>query len=387
MAIGSAAMARGRRIEGASTAEPTVRRGIGWVLLLLRLLGGFGLVWDEVWHARVGRDQFFTPPHVLLYANTALTGLLCLAFVLWESHRFRQDLGVHDGNTVRILRVFHAPLGIVVAGFGALTTALAAPLDNYWHELYGIDVTLWAPFHVMGFIGGLVQTLGLLYYWAALLADTRRRGADGGKPHDQAEVLGVLLSSMFLLGGAINLMSPAFGRFPVVQIDGARIMLAPVLLALAVPGLLIIPVGTISRPIAAAFVALLLLVHNIATGTIIPWAVRAGAAAEGLSLRTGAGAGVAAFGSRLVMLDVYLLLVAVIVAVTWPDKRTERGIPFYAAYGAALGVLCWLFVIGVRLTPAAWGAFLLAFPFALGAGGLSGLLGRGLAEVLHRNPR
>ena len=133
----------------------------------------------------------------------------------------------------------------------------------------------------------------------------------------------------------------------------------------------------------------MLLAHNIATGTIIPWAVRAGAAAEGLSLRTGAGAGVAAFGSRLLILDVYILLVALFVAVTWPDEGTERGIPFYfyAAYGAVLGLLCWLFVLGVRPMPAAWGAFLLAFPFALGAGSLSGLLGPGLAEVLHRNPR
>jgi hypothetical protein len=37
----------------------------------------------------------------------------------------------------------------------ALLSAIAFPLDNYWHQLYGLDVTIWSPFHVM-IISGMV---------------------------------------------------------------------------------------------------------------------------------------------------------------------------------------------------------------------------------------
>jgi hypothetical protein len=36
----------------------------------------FGLYWDDAWHTDVGRDTFFSRPHLLLYAGVSvlLTG-------------------------------------------------------------------------------------------------------------------------------------------------------------------------------------------------------------------------------------------------------------------------------------------------------------------------
>src|SRR5713101_2694911 len=76
-----------------------------------------------------------------LRLSVAIEGLLCLGMVLAETIRYRRRMpGVNDQTTSKVLRIFHAPLGFIVTGFGMFMILLAAPLDNYWHVLYGIDV-------------------------------------------------------------------------------------------------------------------------------------------------------------------------------------------------------------------------------------------------------
>src|SRR5438046_2872657 len=154
-------------------------RGVGGLLLLwLGLQGAVGLAWDIQWHNSVGRDSFFTAPHLLMYSSVALAGLLCVGVVLLDTHRYRRGAGGDTGNSICVFGIFHAPLGFVLAGFGLLAIVLAAPLDNYWHDLYGLDVTIWAPFHVMGLIGLVIAKLGVVYTWSALQTRARRVGGD-----------------------------------------------------------------------------------------------------------------------------------------------------------------------------------------------------------------
>lgn len=40
--------------------------------------------------------------------------------------------------------------------------------------LYGIDVTLWSPFHLMGTVGGLIEGLGIITIFASEAAIARR---------------------------------------------------------------------------------------------------------------------------------------------------------------------------------------------------------------------
>ena len=58
---------------------------------------------------------------------------------------------------------------------------LAAPIDDLWHRLFGLDVTLWSPPHLLGLAGSQVSNLGGLLIalevyeagwkrWSALLA-------------------------------------------------------------------------------------------------------------------------------------------------------------------------------------------------------------------------
>lgn len=141
-------------------SERLLRRSAAWIMLVLLLSGELGSIWDREWHFYVGRDQFLTPPHTLIYVSVAGAGLLALIVVLTDTVRyFIGTPGVDDTSTVCIFKYFHAPLGFIIAGFGALQALVSAPLDNYWHTLYGIDIALWAPFHMMGVTGGVIVSL------------------------------------------------------------------------------------------------------------------------------------------------------------------------------------------------------------------------------------
>jgi hypothetical protein len=142
--------------------ERRLRRVGAWFLLYLALQAELGLAWDRNWHDLIGRDQFWTLPHIMLYAGVGGAGLIALIVITADTLRYNlKKPGVDDTSTIRILGIFHAPMGYILLGFGALTDLVAAPLDNYWHQLYGIDVTLWSPFHVMGTIGGILEGLGI----------------------------------------------------------------------------------------------------------------------------------------------------------------------------------------------------------------------------------
>jgi hypothetical protein len=149
------------RVVRAGRVERLLRRGSGWLMFCCLLMGQLGAPWDGEWHAYVGRDWFWTPPHALIYSCVGGGGLIALVMVLLETWRYRKGY-VDDKSTTCVLRVFHAPLGYIVGGYGALMALFAAPFDNYWHQLYGIDISLWSPFHIMGVTGCFIGALGIV---------------------------------------------------------------------------------------------------------------------------------------------------------------------------------------------------------------------------------
>ena len=401
-----------RIMKGYASSRPIVeerwlRLGAAVGLLLLHFEAMLGLEWDIQWHISVGRDRFWTPPHILLYTAVGLRGLLCAGIVLWETWRYRRGAGVDDGNSIAVAGVFHAPLGFVVAGFGALVTALAAPLDDYWHQLYGIDVALWAPFHTMGSLGGLIAGLGTVYVWAALAVQRHR--TDRGASRWSLESWGVLLASMFLVGQMRTLSSPALLQTPTLHLAGMQVTLYPVLLTLGIAWLLVAANETWPLRGAASAVIGLVMVRDLVLQVFVPWAVRTGAAAEGLSFRSPAL--VPHFSFAPFVIDLGLLVCAV--CADWLAQRgrvsdhTVRGpvLRLPALRGALLGVP--LYLLGVWVACAAWSvlpqeglppeipigqpapltATLLALPVALAMGALSGWIGGGLGQVWRRNPR
>ena len=269
--------------ERLDRSERLLRRSTAWVMLVLLLSGELGSIWDREWHFYVGRDQFWTPPHTLIYLSVAGAGILALTVVLVDTVRFyRGAPGVDDNSTVRIFKLFHAPLGFIIAGFGALQALVSAPLDNYWHTLYGIDIALWAPFHMMGITGAAIGNIGMVYIFASEAAIER----ESAYPHRRILGLSVLeWGSLLILAGLINFVFVGFLQFPVATFGLLLIPSYP--LPLAVFGALaLIGASRLTyKPGAAMLTVFLLTFHTVFEELFVPWAIRTAVVQQGMSYR------------------------------------------------------------------------------------------------------
>src|SRR5260221_12040920 len=89
----------------ADQRESRLRLGVAIIMLLGVFELIFGMAWDGQWHAAVGRDRFFTPPHVLMYSSVAIEGFLCLGMVLAERLRYgRRGPGANKQTTSKVSR-------------------------------------------------------------------------------------------------------------------------------------------------------------------------------------------------------------------------------------------------------------------------------------------
>lgn len=109
----------------------------GWIA------GLFGIYWDEAWHTDVGRDTFWSPPHLFIYGGIAIVGL---ALAAWTWISLRQG---------RIRRP------IVIGLSGAVLTIASGPIDDWWHLAFGRDAVVWSPPH-MAALAGVVLLVGSL---------------------------------------------------------------------------------------------------------------------------------------------------------------------------------------------------------------------------------
>ncbi|MDX3102029.1 hypothetical protein [Nonomuraea angiospora] len=108
-----------------------------WFLLLGYATLLTGMVWDGQWHGDVGPDNFWTAPHLLLYAGTGVIGLTCLIVVLLSTWGRGPATGT---PSVTVFRTFRAPWPFLVGGLGASGNLLYAGSDLWWHEVYGFDI-------------------------------------------------------------------------------------------------------------------------------------------------------------------------------------------------------------------------------------------------------
>jgi hypothetical protein len=173
-----------QRVGGGILARPRealalLRLAAGGATLLGVVLFAFGTSWDIQWHSFIGRDRALVPPHLLMLGGILLCGVAALSEVGIESVWARVYSGFSELGTP-FAGAVSASLGAYVAGFAALAAAVGFPLDVYWHSLYGIDVSVWAPFHVMIITGMGIAAYGvahLLLSGANLAGGTWQTGA------------------------------------------------------------------------------------------------------------------------------------------------------------------------------------------------------------------
>jgi len=137
----------------------------------------FGLYWDVSLHIDSGRDPgvFSNPSHYFILAG--LYGIFAAGwFSICLSREERPD---RPGPTaIRITRDWYAPLGGLMMCGAGLFSLLGFPLDDVWHRLFGQDVTLWGPTHLM-LIGGAAMTLVGI---AIIQTEVRRSVRTSGLP-------------------------------------------------------------------------------------------------------------------------------------------------------------------------------------------------------------
>src|SRR2546426_343378 len=132
------------------------------------LLQAFGLYWDTWCHFVVGRESFFTPPHLVLYAGFAYVALAGIVGSVSGAIAPRWA-----GPRVRIVGLL-VPVEFLLIGTGALFQAVAFPWDETWHRLVAeglVSETFWSPPHVMAIAGGIVSTFG---FFLAVVLERRR---------------------------------------------------------------------------------------------------------------------------------------------------------------------------------------------------------------------
>lgn len=108
----------------------------------------FGFIWDVSWHIGNGRDPgpLANPAHYFIVIGLFgifVAGMLAITLPYDKP----------GSSAVRITRNWYAPVGgVLMAGCG-LYALIGFPLDDIWHRIFGQDVTLWGPTHLM-MIGG-----------------------------------------------------------------------------------------------------------------------------------------------------------------------------------------------------------------------------------------
>jgi len=129
-----------------------------WTCVIAITSASMGGIWDISWHKSIGRDTFWTAPHMLIYLCGILAGISCGYLILSSS--FGRSAQSQAGS-VRIWG-FRGPLGAFVCAWGGVAMIASAPFDNWWHAAYGLDVTVLSPPHVLLICGILVIRVGTL---------------------------------------------------------------------------------------------------------------------------------------------------------------------------------------------------------------------------------
>lgn len=136
----------------------------GWVALPVAIFVSaiicalFGFIWDVSLHIGKGRDPgpLANPAHYFIIIGLFFVFIAgCTAIVL--------PFDKPGPAAVKITDSWYAPVGgIVMAGCG-MYALIGFPLDDVWHRIFGQDVTLWGPTHLMMIGGAGFSTIAAAY--------------------------------------------------------------------------------------------------------------------------------------------------------------------------------------------------------------------------------
>ncbi len=356
----------------------------GWAALPLAvsgvslLLAAVGLYWDVSLHIDQGRDPgpLANPAHYFILVG--LYGIFSagwLAIVLPGSER-------PGPAAVRIADGWEAPVGGLLMAACASFALIGFPLDDISHRLFGQDVTLWGPTHLM-MLGGAALTLVavlVLFAEARLWQREQRLAGAPGAARDESPTALHLRRARLIgaCGGMLAGLSIFQGEFD-FGVPQFSMLFHPLLIAFAASLALVLARTLIGRGGALAAVAFFLvlraalavLVGGIFGETVphFPPYVVEGLLVEALALGVGVG-GVRSFrfGALAGALIATLGVLAewgwshVWMPLPWPGRIVPEAIALALPVAVAGGVLGAFAAGGLRLDaalvgrPRAWAA-------------------------------
>jgi hypothetical protein len=350
----------------------------GWASVPLTVLGVslivavFGMYWDIATHIDSGRDEgpFANASHYFILVGlfgVFAAGLLAL---------FMADERVPSSG-VHIPGAWHVPLGGALVMLCAVISLSAFPLDDLWHRIFGQDVTLWGPTHLLLFGGASLSVLGALVLLtegirardAARATTAREDGVvpPAGNTGTTRRLLQVSLAGALLIG-----LSTVQGEFD-FAVPQFRLVLHPVLLMLAASIALIAARAYVGKGGALAAALFFIAVRGILSLLVTP-----------------------TFGHTGLHFPLYLVEAAVVelVALRVDPRRTLR---FGLIAGAAVGTFglagewAWSHIWWTMEWPASMlpEAAIAGFVTAVAGGVIGALTGNGLlpSATYERAPR
>ena len=167
-----------------------------------------GIVWDLSWHLSIGRDGIFSPPHQAIYFGSVLAGVYSGFRVLKITIA---GTSIERSSSIRFWGIFYGSLGNLLCIWGALTMLVSAPFDDWWHNTYGLDVTLFSPPHTILLIGMVTIQFGAMITAFTCLNTLTSAEED----HDQTQkrlYLLCILSCGFMLTMLYTITQQFFAR-------------------------------------------------------------------------------------------------------------------------------------------------------------------------------
>jgi hypothetical protein len=130
-----------------------------WIGVLAITSSSIGGAWDVSWHRSIGRDTFWTPAHMAIYACGVLAGVICVWLIAKGTFGHDRELKAASVSVFGL----RAPLGIFLAGWGCVAVLTSAPFDNWWHNAYGLDVKIVSPPHALLILGLRGISTGVMF--------------------------------------------------------------------------------------------------------------------------------------------------------------------------------------------------------------------------------
>src|SRR5215210_8517755 len=185
------------------------------------MIAALGMYWDISIHLDEGRDPgpLANSSHYFILAGlfgVFFAGLLSVCL---------PRAGRPSESAVTLVGDWYAPLGGLLMTLSASFALAAFPLDDVWHRIFGQDVTLWGPTHLVLIGGAGLATVGALILLAEGVQSRRQttpRTAPRALLFRQVSVAGAFLVALSTFQAEFDFSVPQF-----------RLVWHPILLMLA----------------------------------------------------------------------------------------------------------------------------------------------------------